>query len=192
MCAGIRDAANLAWKLALVCTGRAEDALLDTYQIERHPHVQAYIEGAVASGQVIQMRDPAQLAERVRDMRAHPKQYAPPNPALGPGLATSYGLGPLGRQVAQPHLDGQLLDAHLGHGFALLFRAGVFNTAALDQLAAAYPALKMVGLPQEQADLLACPQAGALLVRPDRYLHAEADTAAQCHAMLASLPIAWR
>ena len=34
---GIQDAANLAWKLALVVRGRAEQELLDSYQDERHP-----------------------------------------------------------------------------------------------------------------------------------------------------------
>ncbi|WP_133646238.1 FAD-dependent oxidoreductase [Paraburkholderia flava] len=32
---GVQDADNLAWKLALVATGRAPDALLDTYAMER-------------------------------------------------------------------------------------------------------------------------------------------------------------
>ncbi|MGV9454795.1 FAD-dependent monooxygenase [Streptomyces sp. NPDC003635] len=34
---GMQDAANLSWKLAAVVQGRARDALLDTYQAERHP-----------------------------------------------------------------------------------------------------------------------------------------------------------
>lgn len=34
---GIQDAANLAWKLAMVARGRADEALLDTYHDERHP-----------------------------------------------------------------------------------------------------------------------------------------------------------
>ncbi|MHC1559239.1 FAD-dependent monooxygenase [Actinomycetospora sp. C-140] len=34
---GIQDAANLAWKLALVAAGHADEKLLDTYQSERHP-----------------------------------------------------------------------------------------------------------------------------------------------------------
>ena len=34
---GIQDAANLAWKLALVAQGRAARTLLDTYDDERHP-----------------------------------------------------------------------------------------------------------------------------------------------------------
>lgn len=43
MCAGLRDAANLAWKLDLVLSGRAEESLLDTYTSERLPHVQSVI-----------------------------------------------------------------------------------------------------------------------------------------------------
>ncbi|HEU4346254.1 MAG TPA: FAD-dependent monooxygenase [Actinoplanes sp.] len=34
---GLGDAENLAWKLALVATGRADERLLDTYQAERRP-----------------------------------------------------------------------------------------------------------------------------------------------------------
>ena len=34
---GVQDAANLAWKLALVAQGRAGSDLLDTYNDERHP-----------------------------------------------------------------------------------------------------------------------------------------------------------
>ena len=37
MCAGIRDAAQLAWRLALVVQGHADERLLDTYQAERRP-----------------------------------------------------------------------------------------------------------------------------------------------------------
>ncbi|MCZ9342015.1 FAD-dependent monooxygenase, partial [Streptomyces sp. TRM76130] len=34
---GLQDAANLSWKLAAVLRGHAPDALLDSYQAERHP-----------------------------------------------------------------------------------------------------------------------------------------------------------
>ena len=37
MCAGIRDAANLAWKLAHCIRRGHDDAMLDSYQSERHP-----------------------------------------------------------------------------------------------------------------------------------------------------------
>jgi len=54
MCAALRDASNLAWKLQAVLTGIASDDLLDTYESERAPHVQAFIELAVRLGDIIQ------------------------------------------------------------------------------------------------------------------------------------------
>ena len=53
MCAGIRDAANLAWKLALCAKGRADDTVLDIYQSERQPHTRAYVETAIRLGGLI-------------------------------------------------------------------------------------------------------------------------------------------
>ncbi len=41
---GIRDAANLGWKLAAVVNGQAGDALLDTYDTERRKHARAMID----------------------------------------------------------------------------------------------------------------------------------------------------
>jgi 2-polyprenyl-6-methoxyphenol hydroxylase-like FAD-dependent oxidoreductase len=45
---GIHDAQNLAWKLALVCNGRAGEGLLDTYHTERHPVAELTVEQAYA------------------------------------------------------------------------------------------------------------------------------------------------
>src|SRR5437667_48594 len=47
---GLRDADNLAWKLACVLTGRAGDDLLDTYDRERRPHATALVKKAVRVG----------------------------------------------------------------------------------------------------------------------------------------------
>ncbi len=41
---GLQDAYNLAWKLALVCEGRADPALLDTYESERLPIARRLLE----------------------------------------------------------------------------------------------------------------------------------------------------
>jgi 3-(3-hydroxy-phenyl)propionate hydroxylase len=50
---GVRDAANLCWKLADVVAGRAGDALLDTYDTERRPHAQATIDLSVRLGRIV-------------------------------------------------------------------------------------------------------------------------------------------
>jgi 3-(3-hydroxy-phenyl)propionate hydroxylase len=50
MGAGLRDAANLAWKLAAVLDGRLPDSALDSYQVERAPHARAMIDLAKLIG----------------------------------------------------------------------------------------------------------------------------------------------
>jgi 3-(3-hydroxy-phenyl)propionate hydroxylase len=50
LAAGLRDADNLAWKLAHVLTGRAGPDLLASYETERRPHARALIKKAVRVG----------------------------------------------------------------------------------------------------------------------------------------------
>ncbi len=50
LAAGLRDADNLAWKLAHVLTGRAGAGLLASYETERRPHARALINKAVRVG----------------------------------------------------------------------------------------------------------------------------------------------
>ncbi|HEV2254645.1 MAG TPA: bifunctional 3-(3-hydroxy-phenyl)propionate/3-hydroxycinnamic acid hydroxylase [Streptosporangiaceae bacterium] len=50
LAAGLRDADNLAWKLAYVLTGRAGPDLLASYETERRPHARALIKKAVRVG----------------------------------------------------------------------------------------------------------------------------------------------
>ncbi|MFD0684531.1 bifunctional 3-(3-hydroxy-phenyl)propionate/3-hydroxycinnamic acid hydroxylase MhpA [Actinomadura fibrosa] len=70
MCAGLRDAANLAWKLDLVLSGRADPDLLDSYTAERTAHVREAIETSIELGKVICVLDPDAAAERDRAMNA--------------------------------------------------------------------------------------------------------------------------
>jgi 3-(3-hydroxy-phenyl)propionate hydroxylase len=65
--AGIRDAFNLAWKLAFVLAGKAGDAVLDSYELERKPHVGAVVATAKEFGKIIGELDP--VAARTRDER---------------------------------------------------------------------------------------------------------------------------
>jgi 3-(3-hydroxy-phenyl)propionate hydroxylase len=50
LAAGLRDADNLAWKLAYVLTGRAGEDLLASYDTERRPHARALVKKAVRVG----------------------------------------------------------------------------------------------------------------------------------------------
>ena len=85
MCAGVRDAANLAWKLDLVLAGRAADALLDSYETERLPSARAAIEFSMELGKVICVPDPDEAAARDEAMAAAVGDEPTDAPAL-PGI----------------------------------------------------------------------------------------------------------
>ena len=118
MCTGIRDAANLAWKLELVLAASRRDALLDTYQEERAPHVRAIIEPAVALGGMLQTTDPEVAA--ARDAAMLGPDAAPPDQtdiggltagvvvAGGGGRVVDGGQGFELRVPEQPALPGEL------------------------------------------------------------------------------------
>ncbi len=53
LCSGMRDAANLSWKLAAVVRGEASGDILPSYELERRPHARSMIRLAVVLGMVI-------------------------------------------------------------------------------------------------------------------------------------------
>src|SRR5260221_14793338 len=65
---GIQDACNLAWKLALVTSGRAKESLLDSYEAERKPIGADLLRATGAATKVLLWRNP--VAEAVRDHMA--------------------------------------------------------------------------------------------------------------------------
>ena len=65
---GIQDAANLAWKLALVHAGRADEKLLDTYDAERRPVGRRLLQATGLASQAILLRHP--VADKLRDLTA--------------------------------------------------------------------------------------------------------------------------
>jgi 3-(3-hydroxy-phenyl)propionate hydroxylase len=191
LCAGARDAANLAWKLAAVVRGQAKDALLDTYESERRPHVQAFIELAVRLGNMIQTTDPAVAAERDRQFaEGEPRIFDYPQPQLGPG-ARADAAPPVGVVFAQPMLaDGRLLDDATGNRFAVIGARTVLAAASEASRARWRGAgAAIVDAPGEAIDTwLAAHRAAALILRPDRYVFGLARETSALDALSASLP----
>lgn len=127
LAAGLRDAHNLAWKLALVVHGRAHEGLLDSYHHERLPHLRRMVgltrlagglvtaPAALAPARDVALRlvsgIPA-LASRVTTAATRPRPLLPPS--AWSGLPGSRLRG------------GHLLPAHLvdSGSFALLGHAG--------------------------------------------------------------------
>lgn len=91
MCAGVRDAIALGWRLDLVLRGVAGDELLDSYGSERKDHVRHYIDFSMELGKVICITDPEEAAARDAAMIAEMENYdgTPRNTdigVLGPGV----------------------------------------------------------------------------------------------------------
>nr|WP_296768932.1 bifunctional 3-(3-hydroxy-phenyl)propionate/3-hydroxycinnamic acid hydroxylase [Rhodococcus sp. (in: high G+C Gram-positive bacteria)] len=90
MCSGLRDVANLEWKLHLVLAGSAPETVLDTYGDERSEHVRHFIDESMQLGNVICLTDPDAVARRdvamAADLAAGITMPPRPLPRLGEGL----------------------------------------------------------------------------------------------------------
>jgi len=182
LCAGLRDAANIAWKLDLVLRGLAAEEVLDSVAQERSPQNEWVIAFAVELGKVLCELDREKAAERDRMLRA---AGPPPDvglPALQGGLlrADDPLAGALSVQ-GRIEIDGRtgLLDDLLGGGFTLLHRDERSLTAldadrreVLERLG-----VRSVSLGSEARDLdgrtsawLSEHDVAAVLVRPDLYV----------------------
>jgi 3-(3-hydroxy-phenyl)propionate hydroxylase len=76
MNSGVRDAGSLAWRLALVIRGRADPAILETYETERRPHVRHMIVMSVVFATILTTRNRLLAASRdffFRTLRHVPK-----------------------------------------------------------------------------------------------------------------------
>ena len=184
MCAGIRDAANLAWKLDRVLRGIDDPSLLDTYESERAPHVREYIALAVRLGGLINTRA-MEAALPAGERRGEPARMESIKPALGPGLAA--GWDGLPRLVApQPRLsNGVLLDDHTGYRMALLTRPGVSLTAARQDRLTAREVVTVTD-PATTA-WLDSQNVQAAAIRPDRYVLGAARDEADLAALIATI-----
>ena len=189
MCSGLRDAANLAWKLHDVISSRASERLLDTYETERMEHVRAFIELAVELGGVIQTTDPEKARQRDLDLVANPTMLRPLTQPLGPGLHGDLPR-PAGTRAAQPKLaDGRRLDDVVGFGFALLAEKPLLD-ALPAELAAELSRIGItaVSADGEAQDYLRSLAIRALVIRPDRHILGAASTAAELETAIAHMP----
>ncbi|MCW5253172.1 bifunctional 3-(3-hydroxy-phenyl)propionate/3-hydroxycinnamic acid hydroxylase [Streptomyces sp. SHP 1-2] len=183
MCSGLRDAANLAWKLASVIRGTSTDALLDTYESERSPHVRPFIVESARQSNLIE-------AFGTGAVRAEPggskviERFRPP---LGPGLVERP-EGAVARLSPQPRAgsgERAWSDDVTGYNFTVVGPSSVLSAVA-PEVADTWRRLgaAVVSDPGPAVDAwLTENSAVAAIVRPDRYAYALAgDTAALARA----------
>ena len=183
MCAGLRDAANLAWKLHAVLQRTAPADLLATYHSERTEHVRAYIELTINLGQLINATMRSVTTGGAAAPEDGPQKLSQLKPALGPGV--SAGTMALADPLF-PQIDADL-DMRIGYRPALICDADL-----PPDLLARCRASGIVPETRPDAglrDWLRGAGYGAVLVRPDRTIMgavAHADDAARL------LPDTWR
>jgi 3-(3-hydroxy-phenyl)propionate hydroxylase len=187
MCQGVRDVTNLAWKLQLVFSGRADERLLDSYGTERSAHVRRLTSIIKGIGHLICERDPA--AARLRDERliaeaggvvkTVPRQQL--IPPLAEGFLSASPHAANGTLFPQPRLRSTrgdlLLDDLSGGGFRLVLNSGA--ALAPDREKGGVP-LKIVRIGSGADEVLELEDVAAgwfrehrcvaALVRPDHYV----------------------
>ncbi|WP_060177866.1 bifunctional 3-(3-hydroxy-phenyl)propionate/3-hydroxycinnamic acid hydroxylase [Streptomyces sp. IMTB 1903] len=183
LCAGLRDAYNLTWKLARVLGQGGDERLLDTYESERKPHARHVIRLAVAMGWAMTGGQDSAAALRRRSLAA-----ACRIPGLtqlaGRDLSPPLTAGPLVRRRSRRSLAGThcpqpwtttagrrtRLDELLGDSFTILTATEPWP--ALNALAHALGArtIPVTGLGDDGTltAWLRSGRADAVLLRPDR------------------------
>ncbi|MEB3100134.1 bifunctional 3-(3-hydroxy-phenyl)propionate/3-hydroxycinnamic acid hydroxylase MhpA [Ferviditalea candida] len=193
MCAGVRDVANLAWKLKLVIQNKVSDALLDSYEAERSPNVREYIQMAVELGEIIATLDPISAAERDQRMLEAPQSLTEPVPPLGRGLHGN-APAPAGTLFPQPELDnGMKLDDAIGLRFAVIGYSAVIESAPLEAKKLWETIGAAVLFAEQGAEITQWLDENgvkAVIIRPDRYVLGAAANAAELYEISGLLPLA--
>jgi 3-(3-hydroxy-phenyl)propionate hydroxylase len=194
MCSGIRDAANLAWKIDFVLRGIAPATILDTYEAERSPHVRSIIERAIEFGRFVATTDPKTARARNVRIRAGAAEMDS-TVSLGfrlPVLTKGGLVGPGGGSQFPQVTDasGRRLDdrdagrlqlfvrdtAQIDSAAAWCRDSDCVSVAALDQLDGFRPGVE-AWLDAQQSDFV--------VVRPDRYVMAAGDKLNELSAAIA-------
>ena len=189
MCAGLRDAGNLGWKLARVLQDAAPDALLDSYQSERRPHVREYIDLTIGMGEVINHTRARISGDTVADAAGGGQRMSQIRPILGPGVSAG-DTGLRGHLFPQFDLDetGDFDDL-TGYGLVLVLAAtatlppalaGEFEAAGIDLFHSTDNAIER---------WMAEAGCAAVMVRPDKAILGHVGDASQLEELL---PKRWR
>ena len=173
MNSGVRDAANLAWKLAAVVKRQMAATLLESYETERKPHAWSLIRMAVRIGAFMQPKSVAgamlaQGALKMLSVFPPVRDYVmqlkfKPKPRFFSGVfftgEADAARVPAGQLMPQPAVElpggsRVMLDEVLGHDFALLALDGFPAIDVLRCFEAAGMPCRHVALVAQRDDFL--------------------------------------
>lgn len=201
MCQGVRDAANLAWKLGAVLQGevrgQAAQDLLDSYGTERNAHVSELTRRIKAVGAVICERDPGRarardaqlLADCGGQVRDTPRQDILPR--LEPGFLSAQTHAARGTLFPQPWLTvagaAVRMDTYLRNGWRLVLASDATLEVAPSPV---LQTLHLAQVPERDGVLhewFARHGCVAALLRPDNYVFGVATASADIEALAEEL-----
>ncbi len=168
MCAGIRDASNLAWKIANCIRNKFDDKLLNTYQSERSLNVKEYIETTMRMGEFVNAVESIQITDNIKSDNKGIKSMQSIKPKLGKGLGK---LNDKNRGKTFPQFklkNNKTLDDHFSKKGMIILSSEI-KTKNLKN----YSLLKAKNL-INVSKYLKNINSKAILVRPDRFILASA------------------
>ena len=168
MCAGIRDASNLAWKIANCIRNKFDDKLLNTYQSERSLNVKEYIETTMRMGAFVNAVESIQITDNIKSDNKGIKSMQSIKPKLGKGLGN---LNDRNRGKTFPQFklkNNKTLDDHFSKKGMIILSSEIKHKNLKN-----YSLLKVKNL-SNVSKYLKNINSKAILVRPDRFILASA------------------
>lgn len=184
MCCGIRDAANLGWKIAHCVANGVDESLLNSYQSERYQHTRAYIETAMELGRLLNTcttGETLRSALQSSDGAVKMKSIAP---RLGSGLTAGDALLS-GQLFPQPSLkNGSRLDDVCGYSPVLLINSDFWHKYNIS--CKIKPQFVVLESSNEPAIARALAERGtqAIVLRPDKHILGSANSLQQLQKLL--------
>jgi len=204
LCSGLRDAANLAWKLDFVLRGWASEDVLDTYTTERLPHFRQLIDRSIEIARIATVTDPEEAAARDARMLAAQMQSGPPRGGqppsrIGPGLGFASDAFS-GQLFIQGRVESEgrtgLLDDIAGNRFLLIGcgadpfpRLSEASRRVLDGIGGRAIAIdgNFVDVDGTYSAWFAANQRRVVLVRPDFYVYGSSPSIEESDRLVVAL-----
>jgi 2-polyprenyl-6-methoxyphenol hydroxylase and related FAD-dependent oxidoreductases len=168
MCAGIRDASNLAWKIANCIRNKYDETLLNTYQSERSLNVKEYIETTMRMGEFVNAAESIQITDNIKSDNKGIKSMQSIKPKLGKGLGNIKDVN-RGKTFPQFKLkNNKTLDDHFSKKGMIILSSDIKPKTSIK-----YSSLNAKNL-SNVSKYLKNINSKAILVRPDRFILASA------------------
>ena len=182
MCAGIRDASNLAWKISWCINNKHDEKFLDTYQTERFSNAKEYIETTMRMGEFVNAVESTQITNNISSSKDGTKSMQSIKPKLGSGLGKNNDIN---RGKIFPQLkmkNGKSFDDKFSKNLLLIITSKLKNKSKSSK----FPIIienEVVGL----SKLLKNYKSKAIVVRPDRFIFQSCNSAKNFGQFLKSL-----